>query len=326
MKKIKVGIIGASGYTAQELTAILACDKFVEIVFLHSRSAANEKSKFVNLKLENLTYEEMAEKKPDVIFFATPNGVAMQEVKFFLDQCIKVIDLSADFRFAKTKIFEEVYKLKHAYPKHKAIFGLAEIFKSKLKGASLVANPGCYVTACLLAAWPIQKYIKMAIFDVKSGFSGAGKKFSQHKKLKENIIPYNIANHRHAAEIQQFLKFPISFTPHLLDTFRGLEATCHFILKPIAKQLNFYQIFKKFYKNNPHIKIQKNIPDLNDIKTTNDCILGGFEVDKNGRLVIISVLDNIRKGAASQAVQNLHAIYGLPAKIVEPIKYLKKLN
>lgn len=316
VKKIKVGIIGASGFTAQELTAILACDKYVEIEFLHSVSSVGQKSKFIDLKFENLSDKEMVERGVDLIFFATPNGVASKKVRYFLDKDIKIIDLSADFRFKDTKIFEEVYKIKHVLPKNKAVFGLTEIFQDKLKNASLVANPGCYVTSCLLAAWPIKTKFALAVFDAKSGFSGAGKKFSMQEEIKENIIPYKISDHRHQSEIQQFLNKPIFFTPHLLNTFRGLESTCHFILKAKYRKLNFYKIFCDFYKNFPHVKVQKQIPNLLDAKGTNNCVLGGFELDKNGRLVVISVLDNLRKGAASQAVQNLHAIYGLHEKIV----------
>ena len=317
MKKIKTGIIGASGITAQELTSILSQDKYVEIIFLHSISQAGKKSKFVNLKFENLSDKEMVARGVDVIFLATPNGVAHKKAKYFLDNDIKIIDLSADFRFRDIKIFEKVYKIKHVLPKNKAVFGLTEIFGDKLKGASLVANPGCYVTACLLAAWPIKNKFALAVFDAKSGFSGAGKKFSLQKEIEANtIMPYKISDHRHQAEIQQFIDVQIFFTPHLLNTFRGLEATCHFILKPRARKLDFYKIFQDFYKNSPHVKVQKKVPDLQDVQDTNDCILGGFEIDDNGRLVVVSVIDNLRKGAASQAAQNLQAMYGLSEKIV----------
>lgn len=322
-KKIKIGVIGASGFTGQELTALLAVDKYAQIAFLHSRSGAGKKSEFTNAKIENLSKAQMLEKNPDLVFLAAPNGVAMREAKFFLENNIKVIDLSADFRFKKTKTFEETYKIKHALPKAKAVFGLTEIFEDELKNANLVANPGCYVTACLLALLPIKEKIKLAVLDAKSGYSGAGKKFDNHAELKANtIIPYKPSNHRHQAEIQQFSPSPIFFTPHMINTFRGLEVSCHFILKPNERELNFYKIFKDFYKASPHVKIQKNIPSLKSVKATNNCILGGFEIDKKGRLALISVIDNLRKGASSQAVQNLHAIYGLPKKIIEPQKYL----
>lgn len=322
-KKIKIGIIGASGYTAQELTALLAADKNIEIVFLHSKSQANQKSEFINLKLENLSREAMLARKPDVVFFATPNGVAMNEAPYFLKNKIKVIDISADFRFKNLKTFEKTYNLKHASPENKAVFGLTEIFEKQLKNANLIANPGCYVTACLLALYPIQTKIKLAILDVKSGYSGAGKKFDMNQEIKNNFLAYKITNHRHEAEIQQFIKSKIYFTPHLLPFFRGLEATCHIILKPGQEKLDYFKFFKNYYKNQPQIKIQKEIPGTKDAQGTNKAILGGFEIDAKGRLVIISVLDNLRKGAASQAIQNLHAIYGLTQKIAEPKKYLK---
>jgi N-acetyl-gamma-glutamyl-phosphate reductase len=321
--KIKIGIIGAGGYTGQELAAVLAEDEFVEIAFLNSASLAGKKSKFVDLKFENLSKDEMLQKKVDVLFYTTPNGVAMKEADFFLSKNVKIIDLSADFRFLDTATFEKVYKIKHSLPDKRAVFGLTEIFSEKLKNAELVANPGCYVTSCLLAAWPIKDKFSLAIFDSKSGFSGAGKNFPLHEEVKKNIIPYKLANHRHQAEIQQFIDQPIHFTPHILPTFRGLETTAHFILNEKDKNLDFYQIFKDFYNNFPHVEIQKEIPTLNDVKTTNNAVLGGFEIDNNGRLVIVSVLDNLRKGAVSQAVQNLHAMFSLPPEVPEPKKFLE---
>lgn len=324
-KKIKVGIIGASGYTGQELASVLVADDQVEIVFLRSESESGKKSIAVDLEYQSLTEDNMLKKGVDAVFFCTPNGVAMNQAKKFLENEIKVIDLSADFRFLDPNIFEQVYNQKHVFfDANCAVeYGLTEIFYDKISKADIVANPGCYVTACLLTVLPIKDMIETVVFDCKSGYSGAGKNFNLKKELAENVImPYNTAKHRHLPEIQQFVNVPIYFTPHLINKFRGIESTCHFILKKEYVKTNFYSLFKEVYKDCPHVKIQKEIPTISQVENSNDAIVGGFELDNQGRLVIVSILDNLRKGAASQAVQNLHAMFGLSKEIANPKKHL----
>jgi N-acetyl-gamma-glutamyl-phosphate reductase len=327
MKKFKIGIVGASGFSGQELIGLLRADKFCEIVFCHSKSFAG--TKIGTFIFEDLNFSEMISRAPDCVFFCTPHGVALKNAPKFLQRKIKVIDLSADFRFFNPKIFEKNYQISWKNPGEKAVFGLTEIFEKEISKTNLIANPGCFVTAALLAGFPISEKFDWAVFDAKSGFSGAGISHAKtlHEKLaNENFLSYKISNHRHAAEIQQFFENEIFFTPQVLPTFRGICATCHFKIKKEFLNFDFLKFFKKFFAGKKYVKIQKEIPNFSEVKNTNSAILGGFEIDANGRLVIISVLDNLRKGASSQALQNLHAMFSLPQKIPEiaPVKFIEK--
>jgi len=325
MKKIKFGIIGATGHTAQELLSLTVSDKNLECVFLTSSSEAGKHSPFLpEKKYENLSDAEIIAKNPDIIFYATPHGVCMKNSKTFLQAGIKIIDLSGDFRFPNITSFEKNYNIKHTFPEifsessdYICEYGLTEHFSKKIKKAHLVANPGCYVTASLNALLPLKNNILSAVCDGKSGYSGAGKSFTPQniKDLNENAcIPYKIIKHRHQAEIQQFFSQnqKISFTPHLINTYRGMLVTLHIFLEPKFLQQfsieDIFGIFQKFYKNHKNIIIQKEIPKITQVQNTNLNILGGFEIDENGRLVIISALDNLRKGAVSQALQNMHVM------------------
>jgi len=320
--KIKYGIIGATGHTAQELLSLTTQDKNLECIFLTSSSEAGNHSPFLpEKKYEKLSEQEIISKNPDIIFYATPHGVCMKNCDFFLKAGIKIIDLSGDFRFPNIKTFEENYNISHTFPEifsknsqYKCAYGLTEHFEKEIKQADLIANPGCYVTASLNALLPLKNNIISAICDGKSGYSGAGKSFTSDKieELQKNAcIPYKIIQHRHEAEIQQFFNInqKISFTPHLINTYRGMIVTLHIFLQNNTKTSDeILNMFQQFYKNKKYIKIQKEIPKITDVQNTNFNILGGFEIDKNGRLVIISALDNLRKGAVSQALQNMYDI------------------
>ena len=324
MNKIKIGIIGATGYAAQELTALLVQSSYVKIIFLQSASAAGKKSPHLDQIYENIDLVEMVNRKPDVVFFATPHGIAMKDAPYFLENNIKVIDLSGDFRFYDPLIFEKAYNMSHLTPQLKGVFGLTEIFYKQIKSANLIANPGCYVTACLLALFPLQSQFDRAVLDAKSGYSGAGKNFSDHERLKNNtIIPYKLKSHRHQVEIQQFFKVPIHFSPHIIDRFRGIEVTIHVQIKFEYCNNNFLEIFQNFYKNNDYIQVQSEIPLIEKVENTNKAILGAFEFDEQGRLIIVAVLDNLRKGAASQAMQNLYCLFDIKDKIPDSLIILK---
>ena len=316
LKKIRVGVFGAAGFAGQELVQMLIADQFCEIVFLHSRS--NQEKKISGKILENLGIDEILARKPDCIFFATPAGVCQKFAKKFLENKIKIIDLGADFRFFDKEIFEKTYRLKFENPGENPVFGVPEFFSEKIKKAKLIANPGCFVISALLAAFPIADFFSTAVFDSKTGFSGAGvKKFSEiSKKINNNFYPYLISGHRHEAEIQQFFKKPIFFTPHLLPIFRGICTTAHFFIPKKFENFDFLKYFQEFFADKKYIKVQKNIPEISEIQNKNSAILGGFE-NKNGKLTIISVLDNLKKGASSNALQNMHQMFSLPEKIPE---------
>jgi len=312
--KIKVGIIGAAGYTGYELIKILKKHKKVNLIILNSKTYAGKtvKSRYPDfsdgkLKFTNSPINEI--NNLDLVFLAVPNGIAMKLVPKL--EC-KIIDLSADYRFSNTKIYEKVYKAKHT-DKTKAIYGLPELFKKKIKKARIVANPGCYATASIISALPIQKFVKNIIFDCKSGYSGAGVKKSyvnDPKNYSDNIIPYNITKHRHKYEIEQFIKAKISFTPHVIPVFRGLMCTMHAILNKKIDNKKIKNIYKNYYKNEPFVTVIDKIPELHDVQNNNYCMLGGFEIDENNQLVIVSVIDNLLKGASGQAVQNMNLMFG----------------
>ena len=312
---MKVGIIGAAGFTGYELIKILKNHPKVDLEVLNSRTYAGKTVKSIysdfsdsELKFTNVPVEEI---NVDVVFLAVPHGTAMSLVPKLK---YKVIDLSADYRFKDVAVYEKVYKNKHT-DTTKAVYGLPELFKDEIKNAHLVANPGCYATASILAALPIQEQADVVIFDCKSGYSGAGVKktyINDPKNYSDNIIPYKIVHHRHKYEIEQFLKNKVSFTPHVIPTFRGLMCTMHATLKNMDSQIK--TIYEDYYKNESFVKIVDKIPDLHDVQNNNFCYLGGFEVDENNQLVVISVIDNLLKGASGQAVQNMNLMFGFDDK------------
>lgn len=308
----KVGIIGASGYTGYELIKILSNHKKVELVALNSNSYAGKKVKDLypdfneNLKFTNYSIKEINQMNLDVIFLAVPHKTAMQFVPKL--NC-KIIDLSADYRFKNPKEYEKIYGIKHTDKKTKSAYGLPELFKDKIKKAKVIANPGCYATGMILSAFPIQKFANYIVYDCKSGWSGAGKSSIYAKDssvIKDNIMAYKLTKHRHKYEVNQFIKTKISFTPHVIDTFQGMMITTHVLLKNKEDAKKIKKLYKDFYKKCPFIEITDNAPDLHSVQGTNKLIIGGFEIDENNQLVIITVLDNLIKGASGQAVQNMN--------------------
>ncbi len=324
MVQKKIGIFGASGFTGLELIRVLSDRHDIELCVLSSRSLAGtpvyEAFPEITLRKDlvfcNTSPQECEKMNLDLVFLALENGKAMEIVPFL--SC-KIIDLSADFRFIDQKKWERVYEMIHACPQKKAIYGLPELFSSTIENASLVANPGCFATASLLATIPFQheKNIERIVYDGKTGISGAGRKNTEtnnYNFLSDNVIPYKITNHRHEPEIQQFFtqngknNFPISFTPHIVPMMRGMLVTAHIFWKPgtIPSREEIIEKYEDFYKNFPLLEITKNtLPEPRQVRGTNRCRIGGFETDENGRLVIVSVIDNLGKGASLQAIQNM---------------------
>src|SRR3989338_3376058 len=316
MKK-QAGIIGASGYTGYELIKILLKHKEVELKVLNSQSYAGQtvKSLYLDfnndgLKFTNYSINEINKMNLDCIFLALPHTKATEIIPKL--KCKKIIDLSADYRFKDVKKYESIYEVKHLDHKgnKKAVYGLPELFREKIKKAKLIANPGCYATCCILSSLPIQKLAKYIVFDCKSGWSGAGKESIYAKNpdtIKENLIAYKLTNHRHKPEIEQFIKTKLSFTPHVIDAFQGMMATAHILLKKKTTKEKIIQLYEDFYKGQPFVKIVKGkIPEIKDVAKTNYCHIGGFEIDENNQLVVVSVIDNLVKGASGQAVQNMN--------------------
>lgn len=300
----KVGIIGASGYTGHEILKLLKAHPEVSLEFLTSRAFAGQpvRSVYPDYQGEemyaDLSPEQIVERRPDLVFLAVPHGVA-HDIAGQLDG-MKIIDLSHDHRNVA------------ANPDW--VYGLPELFANKIKTAKHVANPGCYATASLLAALPIQGYADRIIFDCKSGWSGAGRssKYAEDPSLiEDNLIPYKLTNHSHKDEIAQFLTPVVSFTPHVIDTFQGMLCTAHILLNQSMRPDHVFELYNEAYPDFLMIEVTSDPPDIKSTQGTNLCKIGGFEIDETDRLVIIASLDNLLKGAASQAVQNMNLMLGL---------------
>ncbi|NYT52695.1 MAG: N-acetyl-gamma-glutamyl-phosphate reductase [Candidatus Vesicomyosocius endoextente] len=326
---IKVGIIGSTGYTGLELIRLLHNHPNAKIIALCSRINAKKSviKEFPSLigyiDLDFITPNEKKLFECDIIFFATPHGVAMNSVSKFLNKDIKIIDLGADFRIKDSTEWSKWYGMPHTQCDllKNAVYGLPEVYNSQIKNATLIANPGCYPTAIILALKPLLETniinTKSIIADCKSGVSGAGRSTNIATlfcEINESLKPYNVNQHRHKPEAQQVLtdiagkEVNFFFTPHLVPMTRGMLAS---IYVDLTKDINVQKLFEKHYQNNRFIHIlPTNIyPQTKSVKGTNNCHIS---IQKsNNKLIIMSVIDNIIKGASGQAIQNMNLMFGL---------------
>ncbi|MCZ7399558.1 MAG: N-acetyl-gamma-glutamyl-phosphate reductase [Candidatus Methanoperedens sp.] len=322
-----IGIIGGSGYTGGELLRLLAQHPEATVRAVTSRSRKGHKvsdththlRKIYDLNFEDLAPEEVAS-RCDIVFTAVPHGTAMQVVPALLDNGVKVIDLSADYRL-RTDVFEKTYKMKHTDPRD-AVYGIPELHP-EVAEQKFIANPGCYPTGASLSAAPLADadLIERVVFDSKSGISGAGAEpteVSHYPNMAENIQAYKLTSHRHRAEIVQELTRldsslkSISFTPHVIPSVRGILTTAHIFVRKELSEEDVSEIYRDFYQDKPFIRLIKGIPMLGSVRGSNFCDIG-FEIDKNSdRIVVISAIDNLVKGASGQAIQNMNLMFGLP--------------
>jgi N-acetyl-gamma-glutamyl-phosphate reductase len=323
---INVAIVGASGYTGGELLRFLKYHPQVEIVAATSRQYAGIPVRKVHPHLQNvdLTFVNLssADIDADLVFTATPHGASMKIVPELVDRGLKVVDLSGDYRFDDISLYEKWYGLKHIHPQE-AVYGLPEINREKIKGANLVANPGCFPTGAILASLPLVKeeIADTIIFDAKTGVSGAGinpTDVTHFPNCSDNVIPYAVTTHRHMPEIQEklriFGKVNVSFTPHLVPVIRGILTTIHCFPSPKITPQELWNIYTSNYQEEPFVDVLElgEIPRLSSVRGSNQCHIGCFEIDENGRLVIISSIDNLVKGASGQAVHNMNLMCGFP--------------
>ncbi|WP_409198674.1 N-acetyl-gamma-glutamyl-phosphate reductase [Methanobrevibacter acididurans] len=324
---VDVAIIGASGYTGGELIRFLLNHPEVEITDITSRKYDNIPLHKVhpNLRDTGLKFsnKKLNDINADIIFTATPHGASMKIVPELLDTGAKVIDLSGDYRFNDYNIYEKWYGFKHT-GKIDAVYGLPEIHRKEIKKAKLVANPGCFTTGSILSAFPLSKakMLNRCIFDSKSGVSGSGIKpteSSHYPNIGDNINPYKVTSHRHMPEIQQelglFSDVKVSFTPHLVPVIRGILTTNHSFLKDEYNDIGSEEIrdiYLKQYKDEPFVKImdEGEMPRLSSVRGSNYIHIGCFEIDETGRLVIVSAIDNLVKGASGQAIHNMNLLCG----------------
>ena len=330
--KLKVGIIGGSGYTGIELLRILHQHPSAKVHAITSRALSGKKlcEVFPNMHgISNLSYLLPDDEKLfecDIVFFATPHGVAMNNAGIFLERNIKVVDLGADFRITDAGIWSNWYNMEHTQESllSEAVYGQPEINRNSIKGARLIANPGCYPTAVLLALKPLLENnlidTSNIIADCTSGASGAGRSANQATllcEITESFKPYGVSGHRHFPEIKQELEsisgspIGLTFTPHLLPMSRGIEATIYVDL--IDSNSDILSCFENAYKNEEFVKILPEgvYPETRSVRSSNYCQISVQYVKHSNKLVIMSVIDNLGKGAAGQAIQNMNLMFGL---------------
>ena len=333
---IKVGIIGATGYAGGELVRILMGHKEAEIVWYGSRSYIDQKYadvyrnmfQIVDAKCMDDNIEALAD-QVDVIFTATPQGFLASVINENILGKTKIIDLSADFRIKDVKVYEKWYGIEHKSPQfiEEAVYGLCEVNRDKVKGARLIANPGCYTTCSILTAYPLAKEgiidMRTLIVDAKSGTSGAGRGAKVPNlfcEVNENMKAYGVASHRHTPEIEEQLGYAsgenvtISFTPHLVPMNRGILATEYATLKKDVTGEEVKAIYDKYYADEKFVRVlgEGVCPETKWVEGSNYVDIG-FKLDpRTNRIVMMGAIDNLVKGAAGQAVQKMNLLFGLP--------------
>lgn len=330
---IKAGIVGATGYTGVELLRLLARHPEVRVTEVTSRAEAGipvsqvfpNLRRYVDLAFTAPDTDRLAE--CDVVFFATPNGTAMLSAPALLERGVKVIDLSADFRIRDAALWSKWYKLEHACPEllDEAVYGLPEMNREQVRGARLVANPGCYPTAVQLGFLPLLRAglvdPKHLIADAKSGVSGAGRKAeigSLMSECGESFKAYGITGHRHLPEIVQGLNAAssepvgLTFVPHLVPMIRGIQASLYATLRDTSVDLQ--QLFEDFYAGEPFVDVLPHgqSPETRSVRGSNQLQLSVVRPQDGDTVVVFAVEDNLVKGAAGQAVQNMNLMFGLP--------------
>ena len=333
---IKVGIIGATGYAGGELVRILMGHKDAEIKWYGSRSYVDQKYadvyrnmfQIVDAKCMDDNMEELAD-QVDVILTATPQGLCASLVSEEILSKTKIIDLCADFRLKDVNVYEEWYKIEHKAPQYidEAVYGLCEINRDLVKSGRIVANPGCYTTCSILTAYPLAKegLIDMStlIIDAKSGTSGAGrgaKLPNLYCEVNENIKAHGVATHRHTPEIEEQLgyasgeKVVLNFTPHLVPMNRGILATEYATLKKEVTYEEVKAVYDKYYAKEKFVRVLDRdvCPETKWVEGSNYVDIG-FKIDpRTNRIIMMGAIDNLVKGAAGQAVQNMNLLFGLP--------------
>lgn len=337
---IKVGIVGATGYTGVELLRLLAQHPHAKIVSVTSRqeSGLAVSELFPSLRGHvDVCFQSPDEAKLeecDVVFFATPHGVAMKEAKNLLKHGVKIIDLAADFRLQDTEVFEQWYKMPHACPDvlRESVYGLVELNRQRIREANVIANPGCYPVTVITGLLPLlEGGLKLIdtrhiIADCKSGVSGAGRGASQatlFSETSDNFRAYGVAGHRHLPEIKEQLQtlhggpVGLTFVPHLVPMIRGMFATIYARIAPDALDTDFQALFEKRYADEYFIDVLPAgvLPETRSVRATNKVRIAVQRPADSDQLIILVIQDNLVKGAAGQAVQNMNLMFGLKENV-----------
>lgn len=331
-KKLTAGIVGATGYTGLELLRLLADHSHVDNYVITSNTEEGRSVRDVfpglpgHLSVEFFNHDCPELCECDVVFFATPSATAMDQVPKLLDNNVRVIDLSADFRLRDSEQWQHWYGVKHAAPEllATAVYGLPELNRQHIAKAQLVANPGCYPTAILLGFLPVLAEncvdLNSLLADAKSGVSGAGRKMvagNMFSEVSETFRAYGVSDHRHLPEICQVLgdhvgqPIVLTFVPHLVPMIRGLFATLYARMNKTG--IDVTDMYARFYKDEPFVDVLPagSQPDTGSVRGTNMCRLAVHQLADSNKLIVLSVIDNLVKGAAGQAVQNMNIMFGL---------------
>lgn len=332
MPKYKVGIVGATGYTGSELVRLLSQHPDVTIDFVTSESHNGSQISSIHphlldaveIKLQSI--HDVEEYNPDLVFLALPHGVSMGFIKKHKLDKFVTIDLSGDFRFSERDIYEKWYHQKHEA--HElldiAVYGLPELFRDQIRNAKLIANPGCYPTSAILALAPLLKHglihPSSIVIDSKSGVTGAGakpKKGTHFPNVFGNFTAYSLMNHRHTPEIEQTLKLytglttEVLFTPHLLPIDRGILTTTYSTPKKEVNQDLIDDLYHSIYEKENFVRVFDHPPSVKNVRGSNYCDIHSVYDERTNKIITISAIDNLMKGAAGQAVQNMNIIFGL---------------
>lgn len=330
---MKVSIVGATGYTGAELLRLLHNHPQAEIIHITSESSTGSEiadiyphlSAIYDKKLISMQEEEKLSES-DAVFVGLPHGHAMKLAKKLVPQGIKVIDLGADYRFNDTKVYEKWYKVEHTDQEANSAYGLPELYRSKIKSADIVGNAGCHCTAAILALTPLLKAKliepKSIVVDSKSGISGAGRglKLTSHfTEMYENLTAYSVAGHRHMPEIEEVLSdmagenTAITFLPHLIPMARGILSTSYSVLKQGVTAEDIDAAFYDLYKDEYFVRLAGRgvSPATKHVRGSNFCNIGWQLDEHTGRVIVMSVIDNLVKGSSGQAVQSLNILFGL---------------
>ncbi|NND83401.1 MAG: N-acetyl-gamma-glutamyl-phosphate reductase [Gammaproteobacteria bacterium] len=338
MNKIKAGIIGGTGYTGVELLRLLLPHPNVDVSCITSRSEAGRAVSDLFPSLRGFT--DLAFTEPqrgsfaecDVVFSATPNGIAMTHAQDLIDNGVRLIDLAADFRIQDIAVWEQFYGMQHACPQlvAEAVYGLPELNREEIKQARIVANPGCYPTATTLGFMPLVRagWVDAGnlIADAKSGVTGAGRGAAVanlYSEVADSFKAYGVAGHRHQPEITQNLQalcseaVSLTFVPHLTPMLRGIHATLYCDLNGEQSLDDVQALFEQAYQGEPFVDVLPagSHPDTRSVKSSNYCRIAVQQAGGSGKLVVLSVIDNLVKGAAGQAMQNMNIMFGLEEKI-----------
>ena len=330
---MKVSVLGATGYAGAELLRILHQHPQAEVAHITSESHTGERIDAIYPHLRGLYAQELESMKDvvrigedsDFVFICLPHGHAMEAGKALEHLPVRIIDLGADYRFSDTSVYEKWYHVPHTHRNAQRVYGLAELCREEIRSAKIIGNAGCFTTASILALAPLAKHrlidLNTIVIDAKSGVSGAGrspKQGNHFPELYDNFKAYNVAHHRHTPEIEQALealsgeKLVLNFTPHLVPMSRGILATSYASLKPEITGEMVDAAYTKMYGNEHFIRLlgRNGYPSTKEVRGSNFCDIAWHIDERTGRVIVLSAIDNLVKGAAGQAVQNFNIACG----------------